>query len=180
MEFALDLTRRQGRACCGALRMLLDDLADSNGGGRNATADRHVEAVVLDRLLLAQHHKYSEILHRPSQSRPGRVVRRVMELMEERPGEPWTIVSLVSEVHVSVRSLHQLFHDEIGTPPMAYLRGVRLRWVRETLEHSTSGDVTVRFVATRAGFLHQGRFAALYRDAFGESPSETLRRPRDD
>ena len=33
---------------------------------------------------------------------------------------------------------------------------------------------TVRAVATSLGFLHMGRFAAAYRDAFGESPSETL------
>ena len=33
-------------------------------------------------------------------------------------------------------------------------------------------------VAMRYGFGHQGRFAATYRDAFGELPSETLaRRP---
>ena len=35
---------------------------------------------------------------------------------------------------------------------------------------------TVRAVATSLGFMHMGRFAAAYRDAFGESPSETLNR----
>ena len=35
---------------------------------------------------------------------------------------------------------------------------------------------TVRAVATSFGLMHMGRFAAAYREAFGESPSETLNR----
>jgi transcriptional regulator GlxA family with amidase domain len=38
--------------------------------------------------------------------------------------------------------------------------------------------VDVTRVALGLGFGHVGRFAALYRQAFGESPSETLRRAR--
>jgi transcriptional regulator GlxA family with amidase domain len=34
----------------------------------------------------------------------------------------------------------------------------------------------VTTVAQSVGFSHMGRFSALYRQAFGESPSESLRR----
>jgi AraC-like DNA-binding protein len=39
-----------------------------------------------------------------------------------------------------------------------------------------SEDVTVTQAAMRFGFRELGRFGVLYREAFGESPSETRRR----
>ena len=40
---------------------------------------------------------------------------------------------------------------------------------------SLQESITVTGVATRYGFYELGRFAATYRHAFGEAPSETLR-----
>jgi transcriptional regulator GlxA family with amidase domain len=59
---------------------------------------------------------------------------------------------------------------------MSYLRGVRLRRVHEELQTAHPHATTVRAVASRFGFLHMSRFAAAYRDAFGEPPSHTLNR----
>lgn len=179
VEFQLDLRTRPGRALSSAARLLLDDLADPATADRHPMADRHVEAVLVDRLLLAGHHNYTEQLERSMRVPSVRGVRRAVELLEERPAEPWTTVSLASHVHMSVRSLQQRFQDELGLPPMAYLREVRLRRVRESLEDSTADTTSVRGIATETGFLHQGRFAGLYRARFGESPSATLRRPPD-
>jgi AraC-like DNA-binding protein len=47
---------------------------------------------------------------------------------------------------------------------------------RQLTEPGARKDVTQ--VAVRLGFHHTGRFAALYRQAFGESPSQSLRRAR--
>jgi AraC-like DNA-binding protein len=63
-----------------------------------------------------------------------------------------------------------------GVPPMTYVRDVRLSSVRQQLQRRAHDSTTVAEVATRLGFLHLGRFAAIYRDTFGELPSETLRR----
>jgi AraC-like DNA-binding protein len=52
---------------------------------------------------------------------------------------------------------------------------VRLEKVREDLARAEPGTDSVTEVATRWGFLHLGRFAAAYRSAFGEHPSQTLR-----
>ena len=49
-------------------------------------------------------------------------------------------------------------------------------WIYVALRNSMRDTTTVRAVATSFGFMHMGRFAAAYRDAFGESPSETLNR----
>jgi transcriptional regulator GlxA family with amidase domain len=60
---------------------------------------------------------------------------------------------------------------------MSYLRQHRLDLVHDELRRvdpATGAKVTD--VALRYGFAHTGRFAASYRERFGESPSTTLRR----
>jgi transcriptional regulator GlxA family with amidase domain len=57
---------------------------------------------------------------------------------------------------------------------MTYLRQVRLRRARQALQAAEHHQVTVRSIAAGLGILHMGRFAAAYREAFGETPSETL------
>jgi transcriptional regulator GlxA family with amidase domain len=59
---------------------------------------------------------------------------------------------------------------------MAYLRAVRLRRAHEALSAADRDATTVRAFAAGVGMLHPGRFAAAYREAFGEMPSETPNR----
>jgi AraC-like DNA-binding protein len=60
---------------------------------------------------------------------------------------------------------------------MEYLRNRRLDRAREELLDAVPVDgVTVTEVAYRWGFRHLSNFAVLYRQRWGESPSETLRR----
>ncbi|HEU5036869.1 MAG TPA: helix-turn-helix domain-containing protein [Nocardioides sp.] len=79
-------------------------------------------------------------------------------------------------MHVSMRSLQEGFARELGMPPMKYLQRVRPRRARDQVRRASSTQTTVASVATGLGLFHLGRFAAAYRLAFGESPSETLRR----
>jgi AraC family ethanolamine operon transcriptional activator len=59
--------------------------------------------------------------------------------------------------------------------PKQYLLTVRLHGVRRALSDAGFRATTVTDVATDHGFFELGRFAASYREAFGEAPSETLR-----
>jgi transcriptional regulator GlxA family with amidase domain len=83
---------------------------------------------------------------------------------------------LAQEVHLSVRALQEGFKRDFDTPPMTYLRQVRLRRVREALDEASPEAATVRAVVTRFGFVHMSRFTAAYREAFHETPALTLRR----
>jgi transcriptional regulator GlxA family with amidase domain len=59
---------------------------------------------------------------------------------------------------------------------MTYLRQVRLRRAREALRAAGRDTTTVRAVAVSLGIMHMSRFAAAYREVFGETPSDTLNR----
>lgn len=136
----------------------------------------HVEGLVMDTLLLGCSHNYSEAALDQTWHAPRAAIRAAMELIEERPTEPWSTVRLAGEVHLSARALRDGFSSDVGMPPMRYLRDVRLRRTHDAFRQAAPDATTVRAVARASGFLHMSRFAAAYREAFGELPSETMNR----
>ena len=52
---------------------------------------------------------------------------------------------------------------------------MRLQCVRRALTDERVESTTVTDAAADYGFYELGRFAAIYREAFGEAPSDTLR-----
>lgn len=88
---------------------------------------------------------------------------------------PISIGRLCAVAGVGERALQKNFESRRGLSPMRFVTERRLAQARRQLtEPGARDDVT--HVAVRLGFNHTGRFAALYRQAFGESPSQSLRR----
>jgi AraC-like DNA-binding protein len=84
--------------------------------------------------------------------------------------------SLCAAAGVSRRTLEYAFFENLGLPPMTFIRQLRLHALRRTLLASSLGESTVTEVAYHLGFTQLGRLACDYRCAFGESPSVTLAR----
>ena len=152
-----------------AIDLVRHELDNPQGLLTRPVVARHLEGLVLDGLLLTQPHNYQGLLHRPAA--PGRAgaIARAAELMEELPKEPWTVVRLAHEVHLSVRALQYGFKRDLHMPPMAYLMRVRLRRAHAVLLASSPEITTVGAIALECGFLHMSRFAAAYRQAFDET-----------
>lgn len=176
-DFVADAEGPGARRWRTVLNLLEDELDHPTDAIRDPRLGKHVEGLVMGGLLLGQPHSHREDLLRDRPVKLGAAIRHAVELLEERPSEPWTVVSLAIEVHLSVRALQEGFRRDLATPPMTYLREVRLRRAREDLLAASPGDTTVGAVAVGLGLLHLGRFAAAYRKAFGEAPSDTLNRP---
>jgi AraC-like DNA-binding protein len=177
-DFVANLHSPLGRRWQTVLNLLADELDQPTDLGRNPLVGRHVEGLVLDGLLLGQPHTHSHAATR--YRRPvglGAAIRHAVELIAERPSEPWTTVRLAAEVHLSVRALQEGFRRDLATSPMTYLRQVRPRRANELLKAADRDATTVRAVAVGLGILHMSRFAAAYREAFGEVPSATLDSP---
>lgn len=171
----LDLTGPGGRMMLQALLMIDEASAIEGGPLAHPLARLRLEQTLIQSLLFAQPHNHSAALHVPAREPGARLVSQAAELLRDDPGHPWTVVELAARVSVSARSLQQGFRRSLDTTPMAYLRTIRLEKVREDLTRGGPGTESVTEAATRWGFLHLGRFAAAYRSAFGEHPSETLR-----
>lgn len=102
-------------------------------------------------------------------------LQRAVAFMEDRADTPITVADVAAASYVSVRTLQLLFHRQLGTSPMAHLRGIRLSRAHEALVGpDPQAAATVTEIAHRWGFSSASRFAAHYRQAYGRSPSDTL------
>jgi transcriptional regulator GlxA family with amidase domain len=92
------------------------------------------------------------------------------------PADEIRVADICRALGIGPRALARAFKAIHDTSPYRYLCGLRLIEARQVLLAKASGRNTVTQIALRFGFSELGRFAALYRAKFGESPSATLRR----
>lgn len=172
----VDLTG-SGAGIAAAVLTMRRALERSGKAGPSPVLAAEIEHTVLTTLLLTQRHNYTDAIFTPPALPAPRVVRRVVEFIDATPAKPFTVADLAVHAGVSERALHAAFRKQLGTSPMSYLRHRRLDDAHAELLHldPTTG-ARVTDVALRHGFTHTGRFAAAYRQRFGESPSTTLRR----
>ncbi|WIX84591.1 AraC family transcriptional regulator [Amycolatopsis sp. DG1A-15b] len=142
---------------------------------RSPLAAAHFEQVLVHGLVDLQPHDHLAAL--PAHAHPAlpRAVRRAMAYCEAHVGEPVSVADMAAAARVSPRTLQDRFRADFGTTPAAYLRRVRLDRVHQDLLRIADGSAsgTVAEVATRWGFTHLSRFAAYYREAYGQLPSRT-------
>jgi len=120
-------------------------------------------------------HRLSHLLDKKIHLTAPRHVRRAIEFMHANIAQPLTMQSVAEAAGISIRALEVGFRDFKETTPAAYLRAIRLQAVREDLRDA-SNQQPLRDICLKWGFFHFGRFAATYRAAYGENPSDTRRR----
>ncbi len=103
-------------------------------------------------------------------------LRRAEEFVLDHLGEPISRADLCAAAGVGARSLSRAFERRHGVGPVAFLRQRRLDAAQRLLLAADPTECQVTDIAMKCGLHHLGRFSADYRRAFGESPSETLRR----
>jgi AraC-like DNA-binding protein len=103
-------------------------------------------------------------------------VRLAVAYIDTHAGEDLTLLDIARAVSITPRALQYAFRRHLETTPLGYVRLVRLDRAHTDLLNAdpTRGD-TVGGIAMRWGFLHQGNFAAAYREAYGTTPRQTLR-----
>ena len=104
------------------------------------------------------------------------VVERAHDYLRRHRGAPVPLDRLCQVVGRSERGLRNAFYSVHGMSPKRWMLAERLLGVRRALSDAATRPTTVTAVATDHGFYELGRFAGNYKEAFGEAPSETLRR----
>jgi transcriptional regulator GlxA family with amidase domain len=105
-----------------------------------------------------------------------RIVARFEEVARANIGTYLRIADLCRAIGVTPRTLERAVRAVHANTPVEFLHALRLTEARQTLLSTCAGAGSVTEVAMRFGFRELGRFAGKYRERFGESPSETLRR----
>ena len=162
-----------------AWQSTLSSLCNSklDGGGLIKTARAVFDERLLTLLLLQHPHTYSDELVSPGPTASCDLVRQAERYMVDRAAEPITVSDVSADLGVSLRSLQAGFRQWRHTTPNASLRMMRL-WLAHSELTRRDGSANVTSIALDSGFSHLGRFCAYYRAAFGEAPSDTLRRHR--
>jgi AraC-like DNA-binding protein len=104
-------------------------------------------------------------------------VRRVEEYIDTHWQKSLSAEHLADVTGLGMRTIFATFKRHRGYGPLAYLKKIRLENAKQLLQHPFE-ITTVTNVALTCGFSNLGHFANDYRNAFGESPSTTLRRAR--
>ena len=104
-------------------------------------------------------------------------VRRAEDWLAACAGEPGSVADMARAVGVTVRTLQVAFRRHRDCTPHQVIARHRLERIHLELAHAAPG-ASVTSVAMENGVLHLGRFAASYRQIFGENPSDTLARSR--
>lgn len=105
----------------------------------------------------------------------AQAVERAEAYLRAHVGVPVSISRVSRHVGLSERGLRNAFYRVRGMSPTRSMRAERLEGVRRALCDRSTQHLTVTDAAVHHGFYQLGRFAAEYRKAFGEVPSDTLR-----
>ena len=128
--------------------------------------------MLIDAVLEAWPHNFSEALRRPAPSVAPLHVKLAMAFIQTHPEQLVSGVELARLSNVSQRALQEGFRRFVGMSIVAYQRQVRLARAFEALRHSAS----VTEVALRFGFSNVGRFCQYFQQAYGVSPAQLRRR----
>lgn len=115
------------------------------------------------------------LLSRPAPAADPLAVKRAQEFMRANAERPLSMAEIAAVSGVSLRSLQDAYRKTKGMTLGEGLLALRLERFRTALL-AREGYPSVAEAAFAAGFGHLGRAAANYRDRYGETPSETLRR----
>jgi AraC-like DNA-binding protein len=108
------------------------------------------------------------------------IIARFEEFLEANPNTPLYLADVCAAVGAAERTLRGVCEVHLGMGPIRYLTLRRLHLVRRALVRADPSMARVTQIAMDHGFWELGRFSLAYRELFGETPSDSLRRPPDD
>jgi len=167
-------TFRPPRHLLAMLRQRLRRLKDAVACDGILEAKQLIEELVLAWLRAST----SQPERRQSMRARDRAISKCLQRIEQTDWTELTPGVLCEIGGVGERTLQYAFRERFDLTPAAFLKMRRLAEVRRRLLQPPSDNVPVGEIAAALGFWHVGQFAADYRRAFGETPSQALGRSR--
>ncbi|CAB3787861.1 hypothetical protein LMG28688_02564 [Paraburkholderia caffeinitolerans] len=113
----------------------------------------------------------------PAEERHHRLILACERLVLSGEMADFSLADIARRSGYTQRSLQMIFKNSVGMTPGRWFMNARLNGALRDLL-SAAPACTVATVAAKWGFRHMPRFSQYYRQAFGEIPSETLKRVR--
>jgi AraC-like DNA-binding protein len=126
--------------------------------------------MLIDAVLEAWPHNFSEALRRPAAAIAPRHVKMAIEYLQEHPDALVSGTDLARLSNISLRALQEGFRRFMGMSIIEYQRQVRLQRAHDLLMQGTPPSVTD--IALKLGFSNVGRFCLYFQNAYGVSPAQ--------
>ncbi|MBB4229582.1 AraC family transcriptional regulator [Rhizobium mongolense] len=156
-------------------QLLWDSLISEPAGTISARSTEFFFRTIMVALLENVPHRYSALLERPVSPAMPRQMKRAIDYMMANIATAVSVDEIARDAGVSARALQAAFKQFKNTTPLNYLRQLRLEGARKDLLLGRQDGVSISDIARQWGFTHVGRFSILYRETFGEMPTETRR-----
>lgn len=166
------LQASDGEQWSALLRYFCEQLAHPSA--LSAIKARMAEEALIRHLLVAQSVTLREHILGEHGLHVPQSLQRARDYMQAHLHEDISLDDIARHSGASARNLSRLCQQQYGVSPMQMLRDLRLDRIRQDLLQA-SADRSVSEIALRWGYSHLGRFAAAYRQRFGQAPHETLR-----
>ncbi len=102
-------------------------------------------------------------------------IRRALHRIHAEYAQPLEVRALADEAHMSLTVFHRRFKGITSTPPLQYLKAVRLHKARMLM---VQDGVNAGEAAHRVGYESASQFSREFKRLFGRSPSEEAVRLR--
>lgn len=139
-------------------------------------ADQAMRTLAASALAVFPNTTMTGVRHYPAEPAAPAALRRAVAFIEANAHRPIGLTEVAEASRVGPRALQQGFARHYETSPIGYLRQIRMERAHRELQAADAGSgATVAGIAARWGFGKPGRFAADYRQRYGQLPSRTLR-----
>lgn len=175
----LDLSTQSGHLLGSLAETMIAGMRDNGPLLHAPVAMANLTSALTDLVVRWIPHRFSHLLEKKVHLIAPRHVRRAIDFMHANIATPLDMSMVAEAAGVSVRSLESGFRVFKETTPAAYLRTIRLRAARADLLDPLNRQ-SVKDICLKWGFFQFGRFSAVYRASYGESPSDTKKRAASD
>lgn len=132
------------------------------------------EKIVVKSLLLSQPHNYSHFLNDGHNNDPE-FLKRALKFIHDNIQHPICADDLERIAGVSKQKLSKVFRERMKVSLNSYIRYYRLKCIYQELSVAQDKK-NITNIAMKWGISHLGRFSLEYKQQFGESPSDTVRK----
>lgn len=177
LEFDLEIAVASdfGRAWCQLVAHICQVSATAPTVLASEEVRRQYSRTLIELLIQAAPHTYSEALRAGEEDTMPWHVRRAQEYVEAHLSDIRSVADIAAAIGVTPRTLQNGFRQALNMSPAEYVRRARVAALHRALLAADSRQ-SVTSLMLGVGIANFGRYAHYYRQQIGVAPSVTLRR----
>lgn len=169
----INLRRGVGLSIANLARLIITELRDEKTLFSRGITSKSIEENLLLSLINVANSSQPPGLRSACTSK---LLRAALDYIHAHLQNEISVTDLARFTGVSIRKLQYDFQNAFGISPNALIRHEKLKRIRTELERMEESSSSVAEVAARWSYFDRSYFTRIYKNEFGETPSETLRR----